>query len=279
MNLQSTLKVYGSGTSEGAVKGWDTRGRGRHKEWSGNGQTQAFWRDKQGHYLKERVKTVHDSMIKKYENKPSQEHPVIKLLVGGIASGKSTVSSREFSGLRSPAVVSMDMFRSDLPEFKKVVGTSGTRLLQEEASDIKDKVLMSAVSHNNDIALDVAGSPRLAAQMDALEQNGYRIFVTYIHTPVDASIIASNNRANNPASVPADRRRIDPADTKASHDKARSAVELLFKPGRELKVYGAFGEKLLYHKTSDGETKVKDESGLEDMRHARGERSVPDIFN
>lgn len=32
MNLTETLRLYGMGTSEGAEKGWDTRGRGRHEE-------------------------------------------------------------------------------------------------------------------------------------------------------------------------------------------------------------------------------------------------------
>ena len=31
MNLESTLVIHGTGTSSGASKAWDTRGRGRHK--------------------------------------------------------------------------------------------------------------------------------------------------------------------------------------------------------------------------------------------------------
>ena len=33
MNLKTAMELHNSGTSEGAIRGWDTRGRSNHPEW------------------------------------------------------------------------------------------------------------------------------------------------------------------------------------------------------------------------------------------------------
>lgn len=46
MNLAATIELLGYGTSEGAVKGWDARGRGRHPEWANDVHLTFFKRSK-----------------------------------------------------------------------------------------------------------------------------------------------------------------------------------------------------------------------------------------
>lgn len=278
MNLQSTISLYAGGPGSGCnpEKGKCGRPMGA---WHGQMQTQNFHQDKDGHYLPYRS-AIHDTLIRKYENKPQQKDPVIKLIAGGAASGKTTAAKEEFKDLRNPAIVNMDMPRADLPEFKQVIGTNKTGLLQEEASDIRDKILMSALAHNNDIALDAVGSPGLAQKLDALEKTGYKVAVTYVHTPTEESIQRAAMRAKT-ATEPADKRVIPESDIRASHAKSRGALPLLMKPGREVKIYDTTGKKagepsdLIYHRGVDGTVDVKDDAKLEQMKNGE-EPKIPD---
>lgn len=280
MNLAKTVTLFAYGTHESVTKSWDTRGRGRR--WHGDMQTQAAYQDRNGHYLKSRTK-IHDRLLVKYQHKPSQQDPVLHLIAGGTASGKTTVAKIEHASLRDPAIVNMDMPRSELPEFKEVVGTEKAGLLQEEASDIRDKILMSALGHNNDIALDAVGSAGLAQKLDALQHAGYKIAVSYIHSPIEESLQMAANRAQT-ATNPADKRVIPEAVMRASHDKARGALPLLMGQGREVKIYDRSGKKfgepydLIYHRDASGQVLVKDSDALDRMRHAKGEKEIPDVF-
>lgn len=281
MNLANTIRCFG--TPEGALKGWDTRGRGRKTEWNPNWgqQTQTFYQNSLGHYRPSRVRK-HDELVRKFENKPAQINPVVRLTAGGTASGKTVASKTENKDLRDPAIVNMDMPRSELPEFKKCIGTNRTGLLQEEASDIRDKILMSALAHNNDIALDAVGSPGLAEKLDKLENAGYQVKVSYIHRPVEESVYLADKRGKE-ASNPADRRIIPESVTRASHAKSRGSLELLAKPGRELKIYDGTNKwnmepyDVIYHRLADGTVKVKNDAALERMRNSE-EPKIKDIF-
>ena len=262
MNLADTIRCFG--TPAGAVKGWDTRGRGRHQwEPSTGQQTQVYYQNKLGQYFPKRSK-IHDELVLKYENRPAQTNPVVHLIAGGTASGKTVASRTEYKSLRDPAIVNMDTPRADLPEFQQVMGTNRAGLLQEEASDIRDKILMSSLAHNNDIALDAVGSPGLAEKLDRLEQAGYKVNVTYVHRPVEESVYLADKRGKAPASNPADRRIIPEEVTRASHAKSRGSLELLVKPGREIKIY-------------DGTVLVKNDAALERMRNSEEPR-IKDIF-
>lgn len=280
MNLAATITVYGGGPGSGCNPEVGKCGRPSLGRWNGVEQTQVAYQDSSGHYLPSRV-AIHDGLVKKYQNKPAQQNPVVHLIAGGTASGKTVASKTEHANLRQPAIVNMDLPRSELPEFQKVIGTDKTGLLQEEASDIRDKVLLSALAHNNDIALDAVGSPGLAQKLDALEKNGYKVNVTYVHRPVEESLKLAATRAQT-ATDPADRRVIPEGATRASHAKARSSLELLVKPGREVKIYDGAGKwdksvpyDVIYHRTADGKVLVKNDKALERMRKSE----KPEIGN
>jgi hypothetical protein len=283
MNILSTIELYGGGPGSGCNPEAGKCGRPSTGGWSfAHGETQKFYQDQNGHYNSDRVAQIHDGAIQKYENKPGQKNPVLKLTAGGTASGKTKVTKIDFQDLRDPAVVNVDMVRSDFPEFPQVVGTDKAGLLQEEASDVRDKVLMAALAHNNDIALDAVGSPTLAQKLDALEGAGYRVSVSYVHSPVDESLMMAANRAKTSKNV-ADQRKVPEEVTRASHRKARQALPLLARPGREVKVYDRTGKAqgadydLIYHRTADGQVKVKNSAALEKMRNGEDPK-VPDIF-
>lgn len=270
MNLADTLSIYGGGPGSGC-QGPNCGRPATAVHWDGMSQTQKAYQDQNGHYLPERL-VEHDKAIKKYQHRPSQENPVLHLTAGGTASGKTVAAKTENKDLRDPAIVNMDMPRADLPEFQQVIGTEKCGLLQEEASDIRDKILMSALAHNNDIALDAVGSPGLAQKLDALEKAGYEIKVTYIHRPVEESLYLADKRAKE-ATDPADRRKVPEEATRASHAKARGSLELLATPGREVKIYDGTGKwdrsqpyDVIYHKTADGQVLVKNDEALERMR-------------
>jgi predicted ABC-type ATPase len=291
MNLAATIYIYSGGPGSGCNPEVGHCGRPRTNfgetatRWDGTTETKKFYSDTSNNYKPERLK-LHDNFIYKYENKPSQKNPVIHLMAGGTASGKTTIATAtgEMDYLRDPAVVNADIPRSELPEFPQVMGTQNGGLLQEEASDIRDKLLVAAAAHNNDIALDAVGSPTLAAKLDALEKNGYKVNVTYVHRPVEESISLAKERVTK-STNPADKRDVPEKDIRGTHAKARRAMPDLFKPGREVKIMDGTGKydiktlsnMVIYHRTADGRVLVKDGAALERLRNSE-EPKIPDIF-
>lgn len=80
MNLSNTIDILASGTSEGASKAWDTRGRGRHKQDS----------DKVA-----RAKASYVPVTKDKRQRATVNEAVVAKLVGGI----HTKDSEEFDVL------------------------------------------------------------------------------------------------------------------------------------------------------------------------------------
>lgn len=292
MKLAATIEIYGYGTSEGVTKSWDTRGRGRAevarharhelRQWDGKSETRTLYVDENNHYHPQRL-AIHNELMHKYEHRPPQQDPMIQLIAGGTASGKTTAAGNEYAHLRNPAIVNMDMPRADLPEFKQLA-MDKKGLLQEEASDIRDKLLMSAMSHNNDIALDAVGSPNVAKHLDRLEGTGYKVAVTYVHRPIDESIMLAAKRAKT-TTDPADQRVIPEADQRASHAKARASLGLLFKQGREVKVYDGTNHfdrskpvPVIFHRLADGTVLKKDDAALQRMATSEEPKIPTSIF-
>lgn len=285
MNLETTIRIMAGGPGSGCNPAAGDCGRhpgGGMGEQTGrptwrptlNKPTNEFYKDENGHYTPERA-ALHDQLIDKYEHKPGHEQPVVHLIAGGTASGKTMAARHEYKSLRHPAMVNTDLPRSDLPEFKHVMGTNKGGLLHEEASDIRDQIMASALAHNNDIAMDAVGSHNLAAKLDALEKAGYKVKVTYVHTPVDQSIKAATKRAQTTTN-PADKRVVPEDYIRASHDKARRALGALFKPGRDVRIVDGtnWRNRVIYDRTADGKVRTHDKGAVERMRNAKGEAPV-----
>jgi predicted ABC-type ATPase len=275
MNLQAAIEIFSHGTHEGLLKAWDTRGRGGWRTKS----TQTVHLTKSGQYNPRRL-PLHDRLIEKYEHRATQESPVVHLVAGGTASGKSYIAKQAEKNLHDPAVINTDHMRADLPEFKHVVGTDKLGLLHEESSDIRDKVLAAAANHNNNIVLDAPGSQGLADKLDALEKSGYKVIVSYIHSPVDESFAMAKHRAETTTNL-ADKREVPPDVLSNSHDKARGVLPRIMSPGREVLIYDRTGKghgepfDLIYHRSADGTTRLHDDSKLGNMANAIGEKPIP----
>lgn len=249
-------------------------------------QTDRYYKDVDGRYLPSRL-GIHNYIVNKYENKPKWADPHLMIVAGGTASGKTVNAQELFKQLRSPAIVNMDMPRAILPEFKKVVGTTGTGLLQEESSDIRDAILRKASAHNNDIALDAVGSPGLSQKLDALEKAGYKVDVAYVHRPVEESIVLADRRSKN-ATTAVNKRLIPETVTRASHVKARTTLPMMMKPGRDVKIYDGTDKwstdgkmvpyDLIYHRTADGKVLTYDHEAVRRMANSEEPKIPLDAF-
>lgn len=280
MNIRTLIELNAGGTSEGAVHGWDTR-RGA-APWNTKTPTKQYWLDQNGHYLPERTE-LHDALVRKYQNKPTQQNPQMTVMLGGSASGKSTYTNQEAAKLRNPSVIDIDAIRSDLPEFQKVAGTTSAELLHPEASDIRDQTLVSALAHNNDIALEAVGHPDTPQKIDAIEKNGYKVNVVYVHRPVGESLQLANKRAEDSTSQSG---RIKPAEqtVRDNHALSRTDLAQMMKPGRDVKIYDGTGVwdkskqyPLIYHRGADGTVDVKNDAALERMQNSE-EPKIPNVF-
>lgn len=278
MNLSATIAIYGGGPGSGCTG----PNCGRPKTWDGTTTTKQYYMDENGHYTPDRAK-LHDELIAKYEDKPSQVNPVMTVLVGGSASGKSTYDIQESAKLRNPTIVDVDKMRADLPEFASVAGTPGTEQTLDEARDIRDQVMMKALAHNEDIALEAVGHPDTPSKIDAIEKAGYKVNIVYVHRPVEESIALANKRAASSQSLSG---RIKPAEdtVRENHAASRMILPQLMKPGREVTVYDGTGDwdvnkpyNMIYHRTADGNVTAKDEKALEGMRNVEDPK-IEDAF-
>ncbi len=240
MNLAATISLYGGGPGSGCNPEVGKCGRPSLGNWDQKGSTKAFHSDENGHYTPERTK-LHDQLLIKYQHRPVQKNPVITVLLGGSASGKSTYDEKESAKLRSPTIVDVDKMRADLPEFEGVAGTPGTELLLDEARDVRTQVMMSALGHNNDIALEGVGHVDTPHQIDDIEKAGYKVKMVYVHRPVEESITLANKRAD---SSPTMSGRIRPPESviRDNHKDSRSILGELMTPDREVTIYDGSGK-------------------------------------
>lgn len=231
------------------------------------GDTKTFY-TKDGVYTPER-KAIHKKIIKHYfEGKKPSENPRFVFLAGGSGSGKSTAAAEALTELGEDALeVNVDHIRPLLPEYGSVVGSYNVGQVNEEAGDIRDRIVAEAIAGGYSVALDGTGG---ASALDALreaDKYGQSTEMVYVHMPVEIAIQNATSRPDRTKNI-ADLRRLKPEWIEAIHDKARGNFNRMSE-GREVKVIDksdrSFGKngKVVFWRSSSGEIKVRDEEGVE----------------
>jgi hypothetical protein len=237
----------------------------KKEQFDKNVETKTFYTDWDGTYREDRV-VLHNAIVDGFLGKhQAQRNPMLTLVSGGAASGKSSAAKKAFLAVPDAVAINTDDVRMELPEFPIVEGTDKAGLLQEESGDIRDRLLARASFRRANIVLDAPGSPSLSKQIDDLEQAGYQISIAYTHKPVDESKIAAAYRAKN-AKKRADRRQLPDQVIEQSHQKARAGLnEMAARKNREIIVYDLTGKKIgesadvIYHRKADGTVTLLDE--------------------
>jgi hypothetical protein len=275
LNLNDTIEQMYSGGP----------GSGRYPKGSGlKGETRDKYM-KNGEYVGRRIK-LHDKLIEKFEHKPSQVEPKMHVTAGGAASGKTGIAAEGEKILRAPAHVNVDDVKASMPEFKQVVGTDKGGLLQEEASDVRDKILLAALGHNNDIGLDAVGSKNLAVKLNALAEAGYKINVSYVHRPTDESYTLAQKRAAT-SDNPASRRVMSRELVAGSHAKARDSLGAMMGNSSNrgnVKIYDATNHMdknslppVIYER-ENGKTLINNKAAVERMCNSEEPRIPTSLF-
>lgn len=211
MNLQSALGILGVGTSEGAVKGWDTRGRGRKvidppvKDIPAGQSTEDAWKDKAtGKYAPEREAWHQSFADNEIAGKvaPVGRKPLALLMGGGTASGKSTIA-RKIEGNNPNSVhVDSDEYKPQIPEHAQLMKENpdtATERVHEESSDLAKLILAKAVANNLDIVYDATSAgTSLAKVVTSLKDKGYEVHGVFADVPEDMAVQRADARANDP---------------------------------------------------------------------------------
>lgn len=236
----------------------------KQEQFDTNVETKTFYKDWDGDYRDDRLALHHDIVSGWVRGHKSQVTPSLALISGGAASGKSSAADQAMKDLPDAILINTDEIRRQLPEFKYIVGTDRAGLLQEEAGDIRNKLLAEATALRLNMVLDAPGSPAVATLLDEIESHGYSISIVYTHKPVAQAKVAAAYRARN-AKNPADRRVVPDSVIEDSHRKARHGLNAMaLRKNRDLKVCDKTDAKIgdpalvIYHRTAGGKVIVND---------------------
>lgn len=134
--------------------------------------------------------------------KGSGGRPVAIVMMGGPASGKSSLLSRVMSDQTGYVKVDPDEMKGRLPEFALAVANSdrlgAARAHEESSTAIADVLKKRAIEGRYNVMLDGTGKngPKYEAMVQALVDQGYEIRVIMPHISVEEGVKAADKRAH-----------------------------------------------------------------------------------
>jgi predicted ABC-type ATPase len=236
-----------------------------------------FERDDNGRLLKPKPqrKALHDKIVSTFSDHvkppPSTQAPVAIVMMGGPASGKSSIAS----GIPKEHFVNCnsDDVKELIPEYQEAVKKSAknaARMAHEESNYVMQQVRNQALKDRKNILMDGTGkeADKYLAFIQTLKKNGYHVHVMMPDLDKDEA----KKRATARAEVTG---RWVPEEI---IDKAYDAIPQNFEPiaraGDDFSLYDANGRppRLVWSKVGDKET-VHDHGYVERFksRHARKE--------
>ena len=216
--------ILGYGTSEGADKGWDTRGRGRKaildnppKKFIPLGQTtEEAWKDpKTGEWDAKREEWHQAFAEREIAGKtPVQGRPPIAIIMGGgTASGKSTLARKIAGDDPNMVHVDADGIKPRIPEheeLRKAEGDQPTATAtrnpnlassreHEESSYIAKLTMAKAAANGLDVLYDATSSGKgLAIMINKMASEGYDVHLLFADVPEHIAAARAESRAANP---------------------------------------------------------------------------------
>jgi predicted ABC-type ATPase len=215
------------GTSEGAKKAWDTRGRGRKEKYDEGTErykaelakypavnenadsSMARYKTADGQFTPER-KALHTRIENAILSKATRvDNPVSYMLGGGPASGKSTVVKTLAQSSEIPTnivAIDADYIKAQLPDFHVKVRTGGSTaesaaegaaFTHLESSHIATNIIRRAAMEGKNIILDGTGDgsfEKLAMKVKELRGEGRPVHALYATISVEAAIARNQQR-------------------------------------------------------------------------------------
>lgn len=245
---------------------------------------QAFKRgvDTQGIYSENGVYTperqaLHAQIVGTFlEGHQPQENPMISIVGGGTASGKSAASADAKQGMNDFVYVNSDDVRAMLPEIGAFVGNDKQGLLHEEAGMIRDMILAKASEGRLNIILDAPGSQSIVDFADKMKGRGYGVSYSYVHRDVDSSTEQASKRKYSATDL-SNLRDVPPEVTFGSHMKARMAMDKLQRVANDFRVYDNelgfnTGNNLVYHRDANGKVLVYNKDRMRAISYGQDKR-------
>ncbi len=137
--------------------------------------------------LKPERRDLHDRVLRNMQfGVPEQEEPVVHMLGGGTASGKSTIKRNGSVAVptHGEAVqVDADELKKELPEYRAMYTAGNTewaRMTHEESSYLAQKAIVTALNNKRSVVYDGTGDSgieKLAAKVKMYRDNGAKKIV------------------------------------------------------------------------------------------------------
>ncbi len=150
--------------------------------------SQTYYKGATGHYDAART-ALHEQMLAGiFAGKTPVDHPVVTILGGGPASGKSTIVDSGLLGIPANSVyVNPDDIKTQLPEYKAMVdeglGTKASAFVHEEGSEVSKIALGRAIAGKYNTVYDTTGDSSLKSvvgKVEAMRAAGATINADYV---------------------------------------------------------------------------------------------------
>lgn len=164
--------------------------------------TTARFRDHKGNWTPER-EVLHGAIIAKYlgQAKPHKK-PVMYLMGGGTASGKSHVMKQGLIHTKG-VKVDADEIKALLPEYRQAMETgkhakSAATYVHKESNYLAEKILAAVADNGSSVVLDGTGDGnwgKIHARIDAARRNGMPVRADFVTVPTKVAIARAKKRA------------------------------------------------------------------------------------
>jgi HK97 family phage prohead protease len=145
-----------------------------------------------------------DTIVPQSAKKPEGRSPILHILGGGPASGKSTMLKKGGLEIEPGAVeINPDTIKEMLPEYNELLDAGSkdaARFVHDESSAIGGLALKIAESRGLDIVLDGTGDGKmenLQAKLDRARELGYTIKAHYASNSLENARIGAEGRYKN----------------------------------------------------------------------------------
>jgi predicted ABC-type ATPase len=162
-------------------------------------ETHQAYKTPDGQYIPERQRLHQEIFTAAMEGKtpvPPNQKPVAIVMMGGGASGKSTLVRREFGDkglLGNFVMINSDDVKEQLPEYDMATkdpnhtATDAAKMVHEESSDVAKKILATATDKNSphNIVFDGTGASveGYKRMIEGLKAKGYHVNLIFADVP------------------------------------------------------------------------------------------------
>ncbi|WP_054029125.1 zeta toxin family protein [Bacillus sp. FJAT-28004] len=157
-----------------------------------------------GQYTQQRLE-VHRTIINELIEglSAATNQPVVHLMGGGTASGKSALSGLMINGFKSEResvlVIDSDRIKSMLPEYTQLQQRDPEKtasILHDESSDISEKLYMKATENKLNIIFDgtMKNREKYERYIDIAKSNGYKVSGVLADVPLEEAYRRENIR-------------------------------------------------------------------------------------